>query len=267
MKQVLLALFAIAAAVVAALGVGSVVSKIRGLEAALVAEKKHAASLGEQFALQKQTLEHTRKEAEAARTEARSTALTAEQTTAALETAQVERNQARQETEQVAAREAQARQEIADMRQRRQQELDRMQQALSKIAPTRRTASGMVVELANDSFFFDFDKATLRSENRETLSRIAGVLLASEGYRLFIYGHTDDVGPAEYNKELSKQRAQSVAGYLAKSGVPDNLMEVQGFGKSNPRVQNSTAAARQKNRRVEIGIVDSLIDYNVPPKG
>jgi OOP family OmpA-OmpF porin len=136
-----------------------------------------------------------------------------------------------------------------------------MQQALSMIAPTRRTASGMVIELANDSFYFDFDKSTLRPENREILSRIAGVLLASEGYRLFVYGHTDDTGPDEYNQQLSLRRAVSVADYLKRAGVPDEVMRVQGFGKSSPRVQNDSPPARQKNRRVEIGIVDSIIEY------
>jgi outer membrane protein OmpA-like peptidoglycan-associated protein len=109
-----------------------------------------------------------------------------------------------------------------------------MQQALSKIAPTRRTASGMVIELANDSFYFDFDRATLRPENREVLSRIAGVLLASDGYRLFVDGHTDDTGPDEYNRQLSLRRANSVADYLRQAGLPDEVIKVQGFGKSSP---------------------------------
>jgi OOP family OmpA-OmpF porin len=119
----------------------------------------------------------------------------------------------------------------------------------------------MVIELASDSFYFDFDRSTLRPENREILSRIAGVLLASDGYRLFVYGHTDDIGPYEYNQQLSLRRANSVADYLKQAGVPDEVINVQGFGKSSPRMDNDTAGARQKNRRVEIGIVDSVIEY------
>jgi OOP family OmpA-OmpF porin len=119
----------------------------------------------------------------------------------------------------------------------------------------------MVVELANDSFYFDFDKATLRPQNREVLSRIAGVLLVSTGYRLSIHGHTDDVGTAEYNQGLSERRAESVAEYLKSSGIPAELIEVRGFGKNSPRVKAATQEARQRNRRVEIAIVDSMIHY------
>lgn len=159
---------------------------------------------------------------------------------------------------------AQGREELDTMRKRRQEELDRMQEALSKIAPTRRTASGMVIELTNESFYFDFDKAALRSENREILSRIAGILLASKGYRLFIYGHTDDVGTQQYNQGLSERRAESVMKYLSAAGIPENMMQVQGFGKSSPRVNATTSTARQKNRRVEIGVVDTIIHYQGP---
>ncbi len=141
-----------------------------------------------------------------------------------------------------------------------------MREALGRIAPTRRTASGMVVELANDSFHFDFDKADLRPQNREILSRIAGVLLASQGYRVFVYGHTDDTGTAEYNQVLSERRARSVADYLVAAGLPQDIMQVKGFGKTNPRAANNTPAGRQKNRRVEIGIVDSIIEYQGQPE-
>lgn len=163
--------------------------------------------------------------------------------------------------EQALAARRQAREELEQIRQRREEELNRMQQALNRVAPTRRTPTGMVMELANDAFRFDFDSATLRPENREMLSRIAGILLASEGYRLFIDGHTDDIGTKEYNQGLSERRAQSVRQYLVKAGLPAEIISTHGFGKSNPLVEGKTREARQKNRRVEIGIVDTIIDY------
>jgi outer membrane protein OmpA-like peptidoglycan-associated protein len=169
--------------------------------------------------------------------------------------------QATQATQQALASRQKAVGELEGMRQRRIAELDRMQQALSRIVPTVRTSTGMVMQLANKSFRFDFDSAALRPENRETLSRIAGVLLASEGYRLFIDGHTDDIGTEEYNQRLSERRASSVRDYLVKAGVPVDIITVKGFGKSNPLVQAKTRDAREKNRRVEIGIVDTIINY------
>jgi outer membrane protein OmpA-like peptidoglycan-associated protein len=169
--------------------------------------------------------------------------------------------QAAKETQEALASRQKAVGELESMRQRRVTELDRMQQALSRIVPTVRTSTGMVIQLANKSFRFDFDSAALRPENREMLSRIAGVLLASEGYRLFIDGHTDDIGTEEYNQRLSERRAASVRDYLVKAGVPADIIAVKGFGKSNPLVQAKTQDAREKNRRVEIGIVDTIINY------
>lgn len=154
-----------------------------------------------------------------------------------------------------------SRQELTALQHRRAQELDRMQEALTRIAATRRTDSGLVIDLANDSFRFDFDKTTLRPENREILSRIAGVLLASNGYRLFIHGHTDDVGTDEYNQQLSERRAESVGAYLISAGVDAGVIETRGFGKSSPRAKGKTPDARQENRRVEIVVVDSVIHY------
>lgn len=169
--------------------------------------------------------------------------------------------QAAQETREAETSRQKALGELESMRRQRAAELDRMQQALSRIVPTARTPTGMVMQLANKSFRFDFDSAALKPENRETLSRIAGVLLASEGYRLFIDGHTDDIGTDQYNQGLSERRAASVRDYLVKAGVPADIVEVKGFGKSNPLVQAKSSDAREKNRRVEIGIVDTIINY------
>jgi outer membrane protein OmpA-like peptidoglycan-associated protein len=154
-----------------------------------------------------------------------------------------------------------AREELEQIRKTREEELNRMQEALSKVVVTRRTPDGMVIDLSNDSFKFDFDKAALRPENRELLSRLAGILLVSHGYRLHIYGYTDDVGTDAYNQGLSQRRAEAVQDYLAKSGISTEIMTTRGFGKSSPRIKATTLEARERNRRVEIGIVDTVIKY------
>ncbi len=164
-----------------------------------------------------------------------------------------------------AKQEAQVAREEADrIRQEREAELDRMQKALSQIAETRRTALGLVMNLGEDTLKFDFDKATLRPENRELLSRIAGVLLTSKGYQIDVFGHTDDIGTEEYNLKLSQKRAQSVRNYLVEAGVDPEIISTKGFGKSSPRVPGTTPAARAANRRVEIAIVDSVIEMLGP---
>ena len=158
-----------------------------------------------------------------------------------------------------------ARAEAEQIRQERDAELDRLQQALSRIVETRRTALGLVMNLDSDAIEFDFDRAELRPENRELLSRIAGILLSSEGYSLYVYGHTDDVGSAEYNMELSERRAQAVRAYLVEAGLDREIVDARGYGKSSPRVEGTDPGARAKNRRVEIGIVDVRIDVTGPP--
>ena len=167
----------------------------------------------------------------------------------------------RGESEQARRDAESARIETARIRRQREAELDRMQQALSRIVETERTPMGMVMNLGEDSFLFDFDKSSIRAENREILSRIAGVLLASHGYRLYIYGHTDDVGAADYNRELSDRRARAVRNYLVHAGVPDAVVEAKGLGESSPSVQGRSRFAREKNRRVEIGVIDTVVHY------
>ena len=154
-----------------------------------------------------------------------------------------------------------AREEAERIRRERQEELDRLQRALSQIVETRRTALGLVMNLGNDFIQFDFDRATLHPENREVLAQIAGVLLTSKQYRVQIYGHTDDIGSEEYNSDLSERRARAVSGYLIEAGIDPGIISTKGFGKSNPLVTGTSAEARKKNRRVEIGIIDTVINY------
>lgn len=159
----------------------------------------------------------------------------------------------------VRAQRAQA--ELDKVRRERDQEMNRLQRALNKIAKARRTEDGVLVNLGTDSINFDFDKAELRSEERELLSRIAGILLTSSGYRVQVFGHTDDVGSKEYNQRLSERRAKAVRDYLVKAGIDPGIISTKGFGKSNPLVKGDSKEARAKNRRVEIGIIDTVITY------
>ena len=138
-----------------------------------------------------------------------------------------------------------------------------MQAALSKIVETRRTAIGIVLNLGSDRVEFEFDRAELRSEERELLARIAGVLLATadQGYAIQVFGHTDDVGTEEYNKSLSERRAGAVRDYLVEAGVNADIVTMQGMGKSMPLIAETTDEARERNRRVEIAIIDTMIEY------
>jgi outer membrane protein OmpA-like peptidoglycan-associated protein len=167
----------------------------------------------------------------------------------------LERSQeARQLAQQAFLEAERAKREAAELRRQRELELDRLARALDQIADTRRTALGLVMDLG-DSIEFDFDRAELRPQNRELLARIAGVLLTAEDFGIQVYGHTDDVGSPGYNQRLSERRAESVRRYLVASGVPTAAITATGFGMSRPLVAGSSDVARQRNRRVEIAVV------------
>jgi outer membrane protein OmpA-like peptidoglycan-associated protein len=151
--------------------------------------------------------------------------------------------------------------EAEKIRLQREQDLDRLEKALGALVETRRTALGLVMNLGENAIQFDFDRDTLRPENRELLSRIAGVLLTAKGYSIYVYGHTDDVGSNEYNVDLSQRRARTVRDYLVEAGLDSSIITTRGYGKSSPRVPAKTEEARARNRRVEVGIVDVSLDF------
>ncbi len=261
MKGVLAVPAAVAGAILAGWYVHTAAERMKRLESRVNQVERDAARLGEEARRSAVELAGARQAASEAEDRAASAERLASESEASLRRAEAEARAAESGAAESRARLAQTADELRAIRERRQRELDRMREALGRIAPTRRTASGMVIELTNESFHFDFDKAVLRPENRELLSRIAGVLLASSGYRMFIYGHTDDIGDEAYNQQLSERRAEAVRSYLRRAGVPPEVMEMRGFGQSSPRDPARTSEARQKNRRVEIGVVDTVVKY------
>jgi outer membrane protein OmpA-like peptidoglycan-associated protein len=108
-----------------------------------------------------------------------------------------------------------------------------------------------------DAIQFDTGKDTLRPGSFRVLDEIAAILLGREELdRIRIEGHTDDVGAAAYNKELSDRRARAVVRYLVAKGVGKDRLAAQGFGEEKPIASNATALGRAKNRRVEFTILD-----------
>jgi outer membrane protein OmpA-like peptidoglycan-associated protein len=156
---------------------------------------------------------------------------------------------------------AKAQEEAEAIRKRAEAEVNRLQEALGQIAETQRTALGLTMNLGSDHLKFAFDKTELRPEDRELLSRIAGILMTAHDYTISVNGHTDDVGSEAYNQTLSERRAQAVRDYLVKAGLSPDILSVQGHGKSLPLVKGTSDAARAKNRRVELGIVNTQIRY------
>jgi outer membrane protein OmpA-like peptidoglycan-associated protein len=177
------------------------------------------------------------------------------------DTALQQADTARQEASTAREAAARAEAEAAGIRRKAEAEVRRLETALGQIAETRRTALGLVMNLGSDHLKFEFDKAELRPEDKELLSRIAGILMTSHDYTISVNGHTDDVGSEAYNRTLSERRAEAVRDYLVKSGLSAEILSVEGHGKALPLVPGRSEAARAKNRRVELGIVNMQIRY------
>jgi outer membrane protein OmpA-like peptidoglycan-associated protein len=131
----------------------------------------------------------------------------------------------------------------------------------NRILETRDTPRGLVVNMGD--VLFDTGKFDLRSEAREKLAKLSGIVLAHPGLKLAIEGYTDSTGSDELNRKLSQDRADAVRGYLTEQGLPQDSVTAQGFGKSEPVADNNTAAGRQKNRRVEIVVSGEVIGEKI----
>ena len=83
---------------------------------------------------------------------------------------------------------------------------------------------------------------------------MAKVLYKYKDTTLDVLGHTDSVGSDDYNRELSYQRAYSVADYLQAQGIPAERLAPRGLGESQPLADNNTEYGRSQNRRVELYI-------------
>lgn len=211
----------------------------------------------ESTALARQAMERAVAAEAAARAAAEGRQVAEAQTADARQQADAARQEAGSARETAARAEAEA----AQVRKKAEAEVNRLEAALGQVAETRRTALGLVMNLGSDHLKFEFDKADLRPEDRELLSRIAGIILTSHDYTISVNGHTDDVGSAAYNQKLSERRAEAVRDYLVKSGLSAEILTVTGHGKALPLVAGTSEAARAKNRRVELGLVNTQIRY------
>lgn len=102
---------------------------------------------------------------------------------------------------------------------------------------------------------FQTDSSDINAGFYPTLNSVAKVLKKYDNSTVMVSGYTDSTGSTEYNQSLSKQRAAAVAAYLQGQGVKSSRFEIVGMGPLNPIADNSTAAGRAQNRRVEIKII------------
>ena len=106
-----------------------------------------------------------------------------------------------------------------------------------------------------NNIFFDFNKASLRDESIAELERLYKLLQDMPTLKIEISGHTDNVGTATYNQQLSENRAKAVVNYLKKKGISADHLQFKGYGFTQPIATNDTPEGRQMNRRTEFKVL------------
>ncbi|MBY8964756.1 OmpA family protein [Algiphilus sp.] len=103
---------------------------------------------------------------------------------------------------------------------------------------------------------FELDSARLRPDAETVLSYVVDILQRNPDMEVEIAGHTCDLGSEAYNRSLSQQRAQSVVDHLQSRGIDGARMEAVGYGESEPQLPNTSEENRERNRRVEMRVLN-----------
>ena len=135
------------------------------------------------------------------------------------------------------------------------------QQALTKAEEAEKAAKGKLiytVTLSNDKVTFPFNRASVADDAKAMIDEaIAQLKAENKGVYFEIEGHTDSVGPKEYNHTLGEERALAVRNYLHdQHGIALNRMAVISYGEDQPVVDNKNRDNRAQNRRVVIKVLE-----------
>jgi len=100
--------------------------------------------------------------------------------------------------------------------------------------------------------FFDFNKSEIKPESQPALQEVVKLLQGSPSLHVWVVGHTDNVGTAEFNVTLSNARAAAVVKALVAAGIDPRRLTPHGDGPFAPVATNTTEEGKAKNRRVEL---------------
>jgi outer membrane protein OmpA-like peptidoglycan-associated protein len=117
-----------------------------------------------------------------------------------------------------------------------------------------RVGEGIKLVLGENAVRFDTNKSTLTTTAKANLDKLVPVFKSYADTDIVIYGYTDSTGSAEYNLNLSQQRANSVEKYLESKGLNMSRFKMVGMGIADPIATNDTPEGRSQNRRVEFAI-------------
>jgi outer membrane protein OmpA-like peptidoglycan-associated protein len=121
---------------------------------------------------------------------------------------------------------------------------------LNTVLQTTETARGLVINLSD--VLFDTGKYTLKPNTQVSLAKVATILELYPGLKVQVEGYTDSVGAPALNQKLSENRADAVKNFLVQNGVPQDKATAMGYGATDFVADNTTAAGKAQNRRVEL---------------
>ncbi|MCM2561695.1 OmpA family protein [Lutimaribacter sp. EGI FJ00015] len=133
------------------------------------------------------------------------------------------------------------------------QERELNQQLAGSGATITNTGSQLRVILP-EGVTFATGSATVAAGFRPSLREVARSLKSHPNSTVRVVGHTDNVGSAAYNQQLSEDRALAVARILIRDGVSSSRITYSGRGYYEPITSNATVSGRAQNRRVEVVI-------------
>ena len=115
-----------------------------------------------------------------------------------------------------------------------------------------KTDRGLVITLGD--VLFEFNRAEVKPSAQARMGQLADFLRQYPDRRVSIEGHTDNIGTAAYNNELSQRRAEAIRSQLIGLGIASERISTVGYGKDFPVAANDTDTNRAINRRVEVVI-------------
>ena len=128
------------------------------------------------------------------------------------------------------------------------------EKTLNKTVELRKLVVGAVSILHN--IYFDFNKASFRTESYGELNKLETMMKQNQNLQVEISGHTDFVGPKEFNKSLSQRRANAVKSFLTSKGIDTRRVKAVGYGEEKPLASNDDEEeGRSLNRRVEFRVL------------
>jgi len=112
-----------------------------------------------------------------------------------------------------------------------------------------------IIKTTSESLKFNTGEAIIRLDSYIYLAELSKILIENPSWRIILHGFTDNVGTDKFNLLLSKQRAETVKRALVKRNVPPSMVRIKYYGEKTPIASNDTEEGRQKNRRVEMKMV------------